>query len=164
MRFNLFLHTDGGSRGNPGPGAYGYVVLKMKEPVEVDVSGKNIDLSTVDYSTPLVSAGQYLGKTTNNEAEYQGIINGLQFLNNQYFADKSMNKDIAILILLDSKLVVEQINRHWKIKEERLRLLADKVWQQLDKLPIPYVIKHIPREQNSLADKQVNVAMEDAGF
>ncbi len=75
-----------------------------------------------------------------------------------------MNKDIAILILLDSKLVVEQINRHWKIKEERLRLLADKVWQQLDKLPIPYVIKHIPREQNSLADKQVNVAMEDAGF
>jgi len=61
---------------------------------------------------------------------------------------------------LDSLLVVEQLNKHWKIKETRLQALAQQVWQELRLLKIIYTFTHIPREQNSAADKIVNETLD----
>ncbi len=131
------IFTDGGSRGNPGPAAIGGVIF--------------LDQSIVHEFS------EYIGVGTNNEAEYQAIKSALQWLNsnNQEDADK-------IECYLDSKLVVEQLSRNWKIKEPRMKVLADDCWKIVDLISLPVTFHHIPREQNSEADALVNQALDVA--
>lgn len=135
----LTIFTDGGSRGNPGPSAIG---------ISVELAGQE------QYAF----AG-YVGEGTNNEAEYQAILQSLTWLS-EYVAKLEAGQTVNVTWKLDSKLVVEQLNKKWKIKEPRMRTYAQEIWQKLNELPVTYQIMHVPREQNKRADALVNQALD----
>lgn len=133
----LTIHTDGGSRGNPGPAAIGVT-------------------AAINSLSPIYELATSIGQATNNQAEYQAILASLSWwiqLEKKPAIDK-------IIWKLDSKLVVEQLNRRWKIKEAHLQPLAQQAWQQLSQLKIPFEIIHVPREQNQRADALLNQALD----
>jgi ribonuclease HI len=132
------IHTDGGSRGNPGPSAIGVCVFSN------DGDSKNT----------VFELGRYIGETTNNEAEYAALLSSLEWV-----ADHQTDLE-SVQWKLDSKLVVEQINKNWKIKEPRLRVLVEKCWYVLEKIQCSYTVSYIPREENSCADALVNQALD----
>ena len=128
MLSRTVIYTDGGSRGNPGPAAVGAVFI--------DESGRVLK----EYS-------HYIGKTTNNQAEYEAVIFALQK------AKQLKIKNIELRV--DSELIGRQLNGEYKIKDPDLQPLFLKAWNlrlDYDKVDI----KIIPREQNRKADKLVN--------
>ncbi|MBN1161100.1 MAG: ribonuclease HI family protein [Dehalococcoidales bacterium] len=128
----LIIYTDGAARGNPGPAAIG-VALK-------DETGKTV-----------ASISRRLGPTTNNQAEYQAIIAGLEKAVNLGAKNVSMKSD--------SELAVNQINGQFKIKNTALRPLYQKVVQLIGRLE-SFSITYIPREQNRQADALANKALD----
>ncbi len=137
----LVIFTDGGSRGNPGPAACAFVACDSKREV-------------------VFESGFTLGVQTNNEAEYQGVIHALSWL--QELSTSNSTPVDSVTWKLDSKLVVEQLSRRWKIKEQRLRDLAQECWSKLSKLSIKTNFVHVPREQNALADALLNKVLDSA--
>lgn len=135
----VFINTDGGSRGNPGPSAIGFFVQD-------------------DQNQVINQLGEYIGETTNNEAEYQALLFSLRWLAEYDFP----TPPAKIVWRLDSKLVVEQINKRWKIKEARLASWAQKCWELLATLPYSYQVIYVPREENKEADLLVNQALDAA--
>src|SRR5690606_33573904 len=135
---NLIIHTDGGSRGNPGIAGAGIVVM---------ADGKQVH-----------SAAIPLGVKTNNEAEYLAVQSALEWLT-EFSGTTPVS---GAKFVLDSKLVVEQLSRRWKIKEPRLRALADECWQTLSALPFPVHFSHVLRHDNTHADLLANQAMDSA--
>lgn len=133
----LLLHTDGGSRGNPGPAAYGYVIQ--------DIS----DLGAVKI---LEKCGNYLGETTNNIAEYQGLLAGIKWVVKNHPASE-------LVIKMDSLLIVNQVKGLFKVKNPGLLPLFQEVRGLLSQLP-KWSIEHTYREGNSLADSLVNEALD----
>jgi ribonuclease HI len=134
------IFTDGGSRGNPGESAVGVVVY--------------------DNNDNLIwQQGQAIGVGTNNEAEYKAVVLVLTWLKT-YLADQQIRGEL-LHFYLDSKLVVEQLSRRWKIKEERMRELASCCWQLMTELRSEVVFSHIPREENKVADGLVNQALDE---
>ena len=132
---DIKIYTDGGARGNPGEAAVGVVVME---------DGKVVK-----------KIKKTIGITTNNTAEYQAFITSLDFLKKY-----DLNQVKTVRWFLDSKLVVEQLNRRWRIKKPELKQLALDVWLRLEQLDINYEISHIPREKNTLADDLVNQALD----
>ena len=94
---------------------------------------------------------RFLGKATNNEAEYEALIEGLKAV--------SEWKPDRLEVFLDSKLVVEQVNGRWKVKEARLRSLLAKAKELIAALP-DVEVKHVERERNKGADALANMAMD----
>ncbi|MEU9378702.1 bifunctional RNase H/acid phosphatase [Streptomyces sp. NPDC048255] len=129
------VEADGGSRGNPGPAGYGAVVL---------------DPATGET---LAERAEYIGVATNNVAEYKGLIAGLE-------AARALAPDAAVLVRMDSKLVVEQMSGRWKIKHPDMKPLAAEAARILPRAQVTY--EWIPRERNKHADRLANEAM-DAG-
>ena len=128
MTAKAIIYTDGGSRGNPGPGALGVVVI--------DELGKVLK----EYS-------HYLGEVTNNQAEYEAVIFALQK------AKQLRIKEVELRV--DSELIGYQLLGKYKIKDPDLQPLFIKAWNlRLDYEKVD--IKIIPREQNKKADKLVN--------
>lgn len=128
MPAKAIIYSDGGSRGNPGPGALGVAIF--------DEMGKILK----EYS-------HYLGEVTNNQAEYEGVIFALQK------AKQLKIKEIELRI--DSELIGRQLLGKYKIKDPDLQPLFIKAWNlrlDYDKVDI----KIIPREQNKAADALVN--------
>lgn len=126
------IFTDGGARGNPGPAGIG-VVIK-------DESGKVVG-----------EHNDYIGEATNNQAEYRAVLLAL---------DKARELGIRnIDFFLDSKLVVEQLNQNFKIKDPGLGKLFIRIWNRLPEFE-RVTFSHVPREQNKEADAQVNVALD----
>lgn len=134
MKLKIF--TDGGSRGNPGHAGGGIVVILDNQEI--------------------FNASFYFGKKTNNESEYLSFLKSLEWLQN--FIESNKVKQVSWF--LDSKLVVEQINKNWKIKEERLLNLAVQCWGFLDNFNLEWQIKHIVRNKNQKADFLANMAMD----
>lgn len=133
----VIIFTDGGSRGNPGDAASAFVVEDEKG----GLIHKN---------------GSFLGVKTNNDAEYEAFLLSVKWL-----ADFAKTNDVdRVEWRLDSMLVVEQLNKKWKIKEERMRVLAQQIWQELQDFSFPFTISHIPREKNKLADALVNEVLD----
>lgn len=132
----LVIHTDGGSRGNPGPAAAGVVVLFNEEVVKEE--------------------GLYLGIKTNNEAEYQAVILALTVLPGLINAHQATE----IIWKLDSMLVVQQLSKVWKIKEPRLAQFAQDIWTSLAQLPVKSTFTYVPRAQNAAADAVVNLTLD----
>jgi ribonuclease HI len=129
----MILNTDGGARGNPGPGAYGVVI-------------KNDDKEVI------FEMGNYLGKCTNNEAEYRGLIAGLK---------KSLEMGHKNLrVFLDSELIVKQVRGEYKIKSEGLRGLYSQV-KELETKFENISFNHVPRELNKEADQLVNKVLDE---
>jgi probable phosphoglycerate mutase len=133
----LILNTDGGSRGNPGPAAYGYAVR---------------DVSQVDAGIVLEKCGNYLGITTNNQAEYAALIAGLSWIIDHFPASE-------VVIRMDSLLIVNQVKGLYKVKSPDLLPKFKEVKGLLSKLP-KWSIEHTYREGNSLADSLVNEALD----
>jgi ribonuclease HI len=134
----LVIHTDGGARGNPGPAAIGVVVKKD--------------------GTVVFEKGLCIGTKTNNEAEYLAFLDSVSWLHTQTQEQQVSEVEWK----LDSMLVVEQLNKKWKIKEARLATFAQEIWSKLSALKIKYTISHIRREHNSEADALVNQALDAA--
>lgn len=128
----IIIHSDGGARGNPGPAGIGAV------------------LNSSD-GTVLAKISQYLGETTNNQAEYKALIAGLE-------KAKELKAD-EIECYLDSELVVKQLNREYKVKNAELAPLFLKVHNlSLSFKKITFI--HIRRELNKIADGLANQAMD----
>lgn len=131
-----YIHTDGGSRGNPGPSAIGVCVLHN--------------------NTVIHEVAKYIGEATNNEAEYTALLSALTWL------IEHQESVTSVVFKLDSKLVVEQVQKRWKIKEPRLMEYAKECWRLLDMITCVYNITYIPRSENSAADALVNKALDEA--
>ena len=126
------LFTDGASKGNPGPAGAGWVLIN-------------------DHDSTPVKECKFLGQATNNEAEYQALILGLQ---------KALSCGIQeIRIHMDSELLVRQINGLYRVKNPRLAVFFRQVQDLLLKFS-KYAIIHIPREQNREADRMANEAIK----
>lgn len=131
----LIVEADGGSRGNPGPAAYGAVVR----------DGESGEI--------LVELGEYLGVETNNVAEYEGVTAGLA-------AAREIDPSALIEARLDSRLVVEQLTGGWAIRNARLRTLATRAKALA---PVEQVrFTWVPRAENRRADALVNEALDAA--
>ena len=128
----LTIFADGGARGNPGPAATGVVIKNEQGKV-------------------LASYGEYLGKQTNNFAEYSAIISGLKKAH-------TLGAD-EVECILDSLLIVEQLNRHWKVKEPTLQKLFLQAWNALQKFK-KTKIRHTLRHNNKEADAEVNKILD----
>ncbi|MCK7623464.1 bifunctional RNase H/acid phosphatase [Streptomyces sp. RS10V-4] len=131
----LIVEADGGSRGNPGPAGYGAVVLDP-------ASGE-----------ALAEAAEYIGKATNNVAEYKGLVAGLR-------AAHALDPDAVVRVRMDSKLVVEQMSGRWQIKHPDMKPLAAEARAVFPAGQVTY--EWIPRSRNKHADRLANEAM-DAG-
>lgn len=130
---SAIIYSDGGSRGNPGPSAAGYVIMNLNQEV-------------VDQG------GEYLGITTNNQAEYQGVRIGLE---------KALSLGIKrVDFRIDSMLVVNQMNGIYKIKNRELWPINERIrglMTQFDKV----TFSHVRREFNQLADGMVNRTLNE---
>jgi ribonuclease HI len=128
------LHTDGGSRGNPGPAAYGFV------------------LETED-GTVLAAEGAVIGIATNNVAEYSGLIAGLR---------RAVELAVPeVEVVSDSELMVKQLRGEYRVKNDALRELfteATRLARQLSRVEY----RHVRRAHNELADRLVNEALDSA--
>jgi ribonuclease HI len=128
------LSTDGGSRGNPGPAAYGYV-LESEDGHVLDARGETI------------------GVATNNVAEYRGLVAGLE---------KALELGVTELeVVSDSELVVRQMQGDYKVKNETLRALHDQA-QDLARGLKQVAYTAVRRAHNELADRLVNEALDSA--
>ena len=131
----VVVEADGGSRGNPGPAGYGSVVW------------------SADHATVLAESKQAIGRATNNVAEYRGLIAALEE------AAKLGATDVDVL--MDSKLVVEQMSGRWKVKHPDIAALhqqATALSTRFDHVTYTW----IPRSKNSHADRLANEAMDAA--
>lgn len=130
---DAIIYTDGGSRGNPGPSASGYVIMNDRQEV-------------------LAQGGEYLGITTNNQAEYHGVRLGLE-------KAKIMNLR-KIDFRLDSMLVVNQMNGVYTIKNRDLWPINERIHSLVSYFE-SVTFRHVPRELNQLADSQVNKVLDE---
>ncbi len=133
----LEIYTDGGARGNPGPAGIGVFVIDEQQ-------------------QQIFSQSKFIGQATNNEAEYKAFLTSLEWLKT-HLKSASISE---VEWFLDSKLVVEQVNQNWKIKEKRLLELAQQAWRDLTSLNCKFRISHVRREENKQADALVNEALD----
>ncbi|TFG50268.1 MAG: phosphoribosylglycinamide formyltransferase [Candidatus Brocadiia bacterium] len=129
---NVIIYTDGGSRGNPGPAAAGFTITDTK-------------------GNLLCARGIFIGRATNNEAEYTAIVKGLE-------AAKECGAK-SVTVLSDSELMVRQLNGEYKVKSDLLRPLFLQASDLLDSFKSRKV-SHITRDKNKQADKLVNDALD----
>lgn len=128
------LYADGACRGNPGPAGSGAALLDERGDI-------------------VAEAMRSLGHGTNNVAEYTALIIGLE---------EALRHGVEELeVRMDSKLVVEQMNGRWRVRDPKLRPLAIRAGELLAQFP-KRRIRHIPREENRVADALANRAIDEA--
>ena len=129
MKHQVFC--DGASRSNPGDASIG---------VSISFDGKEIH-----------TISREIGIATNNEAEYQALIDGLN-----YCIENSINE---VDVFLDSKLVIEQVNKNYKVKAHNLKEFNSQVENMIKEFK--YIeFKHVYREDNKRADQLANIALD----
>jgi ribonuclease HI len=129
----LIAHIDGGARGNPGPSGYGVFLQDAQRKTIAELS-------------------QYLGRQTNNFAEYSGLIAALEYAVQHGF--------LALRVYSDSELLVKQIKGIYKVRNERLRPLYERAQKLILQLE-DFRIEHVRRELNRDADRLANKAMDE---
>jgi ribonuclease HI len=134
MTNKIIVHTDGGARGNPGPAAVGVVIEGLSE-------GKQ-------------TFGEYIGKTTNNEAEYRALILALKKIK-----ESGVSID-QVDCYADSELMVKQLNGEYKVKDTNIRGFFMEIQILKSDLSVPISFHHVPRAKNAKADKIVNQILD----
>jgi ribonuclease HI len=129
----ILIYTDGAARGNPGPAGAGAVLIGEDGSVLAEVS-------------------RYLGKTTNNQAEYQALVLALE-------EAKKLAAD-EVNIFSDSELLVKQIKGEYHVKNDGLKPLFKLVKSKLQHFG-KYKIEYLPRERNAHADRLANRAIDE---
>lgn len=137
MNKQLTINCDGGSRGNPGPAAGAFVVS--------------------DGNKEIFSSGKFLGNETNNVAEYSAVLLAFEWLNDN--AKDLENSSVAFI--LDSELVVRQLTGVYKIKNQNLKELAEKIMSIKKNLPMEISFRNVLREKNATADALVNRTLDE---
>ena len=128
----LVAHVDGGARGNPGPAGFGVVIE--------DEMGR-----------PVAKWNEYLGKQTNNYAEYSALLAVLKYATKHSFK--------ALKVFSDSELMVKQIMGEYKVNHPALKELHSRAARLIDELDF-FEIHYVPREKNRDADWLANLAMD----
>lgn|SRR3989344_2888256 len=128
----ITVFCDGGSRGNPGKSAFGFVVKNNGQIIKEEAG--------------------YIGIATNNFAEYTALIRALEWLSYH-------KKGEQLQINMDSQLVVSQLNGLYKVKNATIRELLFKV-KELEGSFAKVIYRHIPREENAHADKLLNETLD----
>lgn len=136
MNNEITVFSDGGSRGNPGPSACGFIISR----------GKSI----------LFKDGVYLGVNTNNFAEYMGVYHSLKWI----VENVEIDKDINIKYFLDSELLVKQLNGLYKVKSPNLKNIYYDIKKMVQTIPLIKFI-HVYREKNEIADSLVNKTLDE---
>lgn len=147
----LIVHTDGGSRSNPGPAAYG-VAAFCGDFSDTDQVGGEKEENTYEVA----HFSKYLGVATNNEAEYQGLISGLRELPSLIETWKPQQ----VIFRLDSQLVIEQVMGRWKVKQASLQPFVQQARELLSAVSIPIRLEYVPRALNARADTLVNECLD----
>jgi len=141
MHYNqLLINTDGGSRGNPGPAAIGVTANTSSGEVVFELS-------------------EYIGVQTNNVAEYMAVIRALTYLNDQKISTEKLT------FILDSQLIVRQIQGIYRVKESHLQSLVSDVKKLLgivkeNNPTVSVSFQTVLRDQNKRADQLVNQALD----
>lgn len=134
----IMVHIDGGSRGNPGPAAFG-VVIKIGNEIK-------------EY-------GESIGIATNNQAEYSAAVFALKKV--KQLMGKEKAKQTEVEVHLDSELLTRQVNGEYKVLDEKIQKLFLEVWNlRLDFAKVTF--NHVLREKNQAADRMVNIALDRA--
>ena len=131
----VVVHVDGGARGNPGPAAVGAVV------------------TAPEGGEPLAEKGVYIGKATNNVAEYRAVLLGIEL------ARQLGAKELEIVN--DSELVARQIGGQYKVKHAGLKPLFLETMRELREFD-HWSVRNVRRESNERADELVNQALDEA--
>ena len=129
----ITIHTDGASRGNPGPAAYAYVLER-------------------DGEDPIEEADR-IGRMTNNQAEYTALIRALEHA-------LELGADHRVVVNSDSELLVKQMNGEYRVKNEDLRDLYEEARALCRQFRVPVAFRHVRREQNRRADQLGNEALD----
>jgi len=134
----LTAYADGGSRGNPGPAAIGVVICTEADRVVQEHS-------------------EYIGRATNNEAEYCALIKGMELAGRHTHGE--------VLCIMDSEFVVKQVEGSYRVKDRKLKRLREKV-KDKERTFERVEYRHLPRLTGRLAraDELVNEALDNAGF
>ncbi|MGA0842294.1 MAG: reverse transcriptase-like protein [Candidatus Nanopelagicales bacterium] len=130
----FIIEADGGSRGNPGPAAFGALVYHA------------------ETQETFFEVGMSIGIATNNVAEYRGLIAGLK-------AVSELDLSAEIEVRMDSKLVVEQMSGNWKVKHQNIKPLVLEAKAAFPPEQVKYV--WVPREENFRADALLNKALDE---
>jgi len=130
----ITIYCDGGSRGNPGPAASAFAVIKNGETIFKD--------------------SMFLGRSTNNIAEYQSTLMAIEWL----LKNKTSQDTVAIVV--DSQLVFKQMTGQYKIKNERIKIMATKIKTLEKKLKTKVKYQWSPRSKNKIADRLVNEELD----
>ena len=147
----LVVHTDGGSRSNPGPAAYG-VAAFFGDFTASHVVGADPDQNRFE----VFSLSEFIGTATNNDAEYRGLLGALRSL--PHWAEKTGATEVCIR--LDSTLVVEQVLGRWKVKQETLKPYVQEARLLISQSVISIRLEYVPRAQNARADALVNACLD----
>ncbi len=140
MTEKIIIYTDGGARGNPGPAGIGVVIT--------DGEGKQVR-----------EISEYIGKATNNYAEYEALVRALIEAKNMFGENL---REMQIEVKMDSELAVRQLSGLYKVKEPGLKeQFARIAMMRLQDAP-NMIFVHVPREQNAHADLLVNKAIDAA--
>ncbi len=135
------IRSDGAARGNPGPASAGAVLIRL------DRADAHEPLAPPD-----ASISEYLGVQTNNFAEYTALIRGLD-LARRLGAGR-------VELLLDSKLIVEQLHGRWRVRHPKIAPLWAEARRLLAGFDGEWAANHVPRAQNSAADALANEAID----
>jgi ribonuclease H / adenosylcobalamin/alpha-ribazole phosphatase len=134
------VRTDGAARGNPGPASAGVALFDTARPDSRDPRAR-----------PDASISDYLGIQTNNVAEYTGVVRALELARDLGASE--------VHLLLDSKLIVEQLSGRWRVKDAKLIPLWAAARATLGGFR-RWTATHVPRAQNSVADALANEAID----
>ena len=135
------IRTDGAARGNPGPASSGAALYDLARPDARDPA-----------AAPDATISEFLGHQTNNVAEYTGVVRAVE-----------LARDLGaerVELLLDSKLIVEQLHGRWRVKDPKLLPLWQAALRRLRGLPGGWTAVHVPRAQNGAADALCNQAID----
>jgi len=129
----ITIFTDGAARGNPGPAGAGFILFS-------------------DDGDVLFEGANYLGETTNNQAEYRALLGGLE---------KAVELGASIVhVKMDSELIVKQLKGQYRVKNEGLKPLYQKARNLIGKFE-RFQVEHVRRENNKDADRLANQAIDD---
>ena len=129
------LYFDGASRSNPGPASYGGVIYD-------------------ENKNEIATYKKYIGRHTNNVAEYLGCFHGVQACIQEGIKN--------VTIYGDSKLVIEQVSGRWKVKSDNIKPIYNEIKKVLDTNPFEKIeFKHVKRNKNKRADQLANEALDE---
>lgn len=138
MENKIIVNTDGGSRGNPGEAAYGFVISFQ--------------------GALIVQEGKRIGVATNNTAEYQAILESLTWIASHR---ESIGEFSGITMRMDSLLACQQLKGIFRVKQPHLQEFLWKIRAKENEIAVPISYHHVRREFNKEADAMVNAALDN---